>query len=149
MVKLGPRKLNRFAIRPAMMFASSPGIVSSVMSGDRLRNDWLRLGDDRVPGAGGQRRERGRPGKLAGELGQLDPQDRRVVLLAAHRVADDHGDALGIDVPAGPPGVDQGLARRGHRPLLAVIHLVADLGRQRQAPADRIPGEFTDPSADP
>lgn len=38
-VKLGPRKLNRFAIRPAMMFANSPGMVSSVMSGDRARND--------------------------------------------------------------------------------------------------------------
>jgi len=40
-VKLMPRKLHRFAIRPAMMFDSSPGMVSSVMSGNRLRNDWL------------------------------------------------------------------------------------------------------------
>ncbi len=31
-VKLGPRKLNSAATRPAMMFASSPGMVSSVMS---------------------------------------------------------------------------------------------------------------------
>jgi len=36
-VKLGPRKLNRFAIRPEMMFASSPGMVSSVIS-----MKWLR-----------------------------------------------------------------------------------------------------------
>ena len=38
-VKLGPLKLNRFATRPAMMFASSPGMVSSVISGNWLRND--------------------------------------------------------------------------------------------------------------
>ena len=31
--KLGPRKLNRLATRPAMQFDSSPGIVSSVISG--------------------------------------------------------------------------------------------------------------------
>jgi hypothetical protein len=31
-VKLGPRKSNRLAIRPAMTLASSPGIVSSVIS---------------------------------------------------------------------------------------------------------------------
>ncbi len=38
-VKLGPRKLNRLATRPAMMFASSPGIVSSVMPGVSAAND--------------------------------------------------------------------------------------------------------------
>src|SRR5690349_10173690 len=32
-VKFGPRKLNRFAILPAMQFDNSPGIVSSVMGG--------------------------------------------------------------------------------------------------------------------
>ncbi len=32
-VKFGPRRLNRAATRPAMMFDSSPGIVSSVMVG--------------------------------------------------------------------------------------------------------------------
>ena len=31
-VKFGPRKLNRLAIRPAMTFASSPGMVSSLIS---------------------------------------------------------------------------------------------------------------------
>ncbi len=30
-VKFMPRRLNRFATRPAMTFASSPGMVSSVM----------------------------------------------------------------------------------------------------------------------
>src|SRR5664280_818649 len=38
-VKLGPRKLNRLATRPAMMFASSPGIVSSVMPEVSAAND--------------------------------------------------------------------------------------------------------------
>jgi hypothetical protein len=32
-VKFGPRKLNRLAIRPAITLASSPGMVSSVISG--------------------------------------------------------------------------------------------------------------------
>ncbi len=31
-VKLGPRRLNRFATRPAITFESSPGMVSSVIS---------------------------------------------------------------------------------------------------------------------
>ena len=31
-VKFGPRKLNRFATRPASTLASSPGMVSSVIS---------------------------------------------------------------------------------------------------------------------
>jgi hypothetical protein len=31
-VKFGPRKLNRFATRPAITLASSPGIVSSLIS---------------------------------------------------------------------------------------------------------------------
>ena len=31
-VKFIPRRLNRFATRPAMTFASSPGMVSSVMA---------------------------------------------------------------------------------------------------------------------
>ena len=38
-VKLGPRKLNRFATRPAVMFASSPGMVSSVISSNPARNE--------------------------------------------------------------------------------------------------------------
>ena len=38
-VKLGPRKLNRFATRPAITFASSPGMVSSVISSNPARNE--------------------------------------------------------------------------------------------------------------
>ena len=38
-VKLGPRKLNRLATRPARTLASSPGMVSSVISSSRSRND--------------------------------------------------------------------------------------------------------------
>ncbi len=34
-VKLGPWKLKRLATRPAMQLASSPGMVSSVVSGRR------------------------------------------------------------------------------------------------------------------
>ena len=36
-VKFGPRRLNRLATRPAMTLASSPGIVSSVISKTELR----------------------------------------------------------------------------------------------------------------
>ena len=38
-VKLGPRKLNKFATRPAITFASSPGMVSSVISSNPARNE--------------------------------------------------------------------------------------------------------------
>ncbi len=45
MVKFGPRKSKRLATRPAMTFASSPGIVSSVISANRdrypLRVSWM------------------------------------------------------------------------------------------------------------
>ena len=37
-VKFGPRKLNRLAIRPARTLESSPGMVSSVMAGSWARN---------------------------------------------------------------------------------------------------------------
>ena len=39
-MKFGPRRLSRFATRPLMMLASSPGIVSSVMGGSRLSRAW-------------------------------------------------------------------------------------------------------------
>jgi hypothetical protein len=41
-VKFGPWKLNRFATRPAVTLASSPGIVSSVIS-NRLARNPLRV----------------------------------------------------------------------------------------------------------
>ena len=39
-VKFGPRRLNSAATRPAMMFDSSPGIVSSVIVGRPETNPW-------------------------------------------------------------------------------------------------------------
>ena len=41
-VKLGPRKLNTFATRPAITFASSPGMVSSVIPSNPATNEaWV------------------------------------------------------------------------------------------------------------
>ena len=67
--------------------------------------------------------------EVAEQLGQLDAQVGLVVLLAADRVADDHRDVVGVDVPVGPAGVDERRPGGADRPTLAVVHLIGDLRR--------------------
>ena len=86
--------------------------------------------------------------QLSLELRVFDAQVRPVVLLAAERVAEDHADAVGIDVPAGPAGIEQRGARGRDRPLLPDIHLRRDLRRDGQPPSQRVPRELADPSPD-
>ena len=147
-VKFGPRKLNRLAMRPAITLASSPGIVSSVISPKWARKcarvssmmcsrcSALSAANDSVTL------------EVLEHLGELDPHVRLVVLLAADRVADDHRDVVGVDVPVGPARIDERRAGGADRPPLTVVHLVGDLRRDRQLPADRIPRVVADPAAD-
>src|SRR6185312_13868471 len=71
-----------------------------------------------------------------------------VVLLAADRVADDNRATLSIHGLLGPSEVQQRLPRERHRPLLAVIELLAHAWRDRQLPREGIPLELTHPAAD-
>ena len=107
------------------------------------------LGDHGVAHLVGQRRERRCGAQVAGELGELDPQVAQVLLVAADRVADDHGDTLRVHGPVWPAGVEQRRTGARHRPLLAIVQLRADRRRYRQLPRERLPGVVADPPADP
>ena len=89
-MKFGPWRLKRLATRPATQLLSSPGIVSSVTSGQPRRHVGLELALDRGAGVGGQRREAPGALELARQLGEGDAQRRQVVLLARQRVAEHH-----------------------------------------------------------
>ena len=127
-VKFGPWRLKRLAMRPAMQLASSPGIVSSVISGRQGFEVAAQLAVDGGPHVGGQRGEA--PGllELAGELGVGDAQVGQVVPLARHRRAEDHRGAIEVERALRPARVGERHARARHGPLLAVVHAVGDLG---------------------
>jgi hypothetical protein len=92
--------------------------------------------------------QRGEPGgglEVADHLGGGDAQRRLVVLLAGHRVADDHGGAVAVDLLA---VVGEHLTRAGDRPLLGLVHRVGDRRWDRQPPRERLPRVVADPPAD-
>ena len=133
-----------------------PGDDVGQLAGHRVFGDRETTGEELLPGLSdeglaGSRWHRlhgiGRSERLE-ELGGLDTQVRLVVLLAADRVADDHGDAFGVDSPVREPGIHQCHARPGHRPLLADVELLGHLGWDGQAPRHRVPVELTHPAPD-
>ena len=107
-----------------------------------------RLDEDALALLGRQLAEARRLLEPEQHLGQLDAHAAAVVLLAADRVAEDHRHAVGVDLPVRPAGVHQCRARGAHGPALALVHLLGHLGRYRQLPAQRIPGELAHPAAD-
>ena len=119
--KFGPRRLKRFATRPARQLPSSPGIVSSVTGGSRSK---LACSSPAIAAriGLGQRGEARRALELAGDLGERDAQRGEVVLLARHRVAEHDGGALEVDRTLRPAVVGQRHARAGDGPLLRVVH---------------------------
>ena len=104
--------------------------------------------EDRRACLHGQRREGGRLPQVPGELGELHPQGRPVVLVPADRVPDDHRDPLRVHSPLRPAGVEQSRPGGRHRPLLADVELPGHLGRDRKSPLLRLPGVVADPAAD-
>ena len=147
-VKFGPWRSKRLATRPARQLLSSPGIVSSLIGGSHASRCPCSSEAIAVRTSVGSAVKLVAPPELAGELGEDDAQRGQVVLLAAHRVADDDRGALEVQRALGPAAVGQGHARAGDGPLLRAVHGVADLGRHRQPPAERIPLPVAHPSAD-
>ena len=127
-MKLGPRRLSTLATRPETMFGSSPGMVSSVMSGMRspIRpasvREWLA---GSLPAAA----EFVHLGQGIGIFGERDADVVSIVLLAAHGRAQNDGRALGVQRPFGVAIVGQRFGGDGHRPLLPCIHRRRHLGR--------------------
>ena len=108
----------------------------------------VQLGGDRGAHVRRQRGEARGVFEVARELGEREAQRRQVVLLARHRVAEDHRGALEVERPAGPAVVHQRHARAGDRPLLGVVHRLADARRDRQLPGERVPVPLAHPAAD-
>ena len=96
----------------------------------------------------------GQSGKMLGTF-QLsrafreeDPQRSQVVLLARHRIAEDHRRAIGIESAIGVAVVFEGFASAGHRPFLAAVHSIDHARRNGYAPLHGFPGVVANPSTD-
>ena len=75
-VKLGPWKLKTLAMRPAMQLASSPGMLSSVISGRRLPDALVQFAGDVAAHRLRQRGETGAFGQFARVFGKVHAQRR-------------------------------------------------------------------------
>ncbi len=116
--------------------------------GQPLAHRAAELGGDGGTYLGGELAEArcGREG--FGVLGEEHAQRGEVVLLAGHRVAEDHGGAIEVELARWVAEVDERLARAGDRPLLAVVHRVGDRRQDAHAPVQRLPCPVADPAAD-
>ena len=100
---------------------------------------------DRDAHLGRQLLERGGAVQLARDLGHGDAQGGEVVVLAGHRVAQDHCRALVVD---GLAMVGQHGTGAGDGPLLTIVDRVAHLRRDGQLPLHRVPVPVAHPAAD-
>jgi hypothetical protein len=83
---------------------------------------------DRLAHGGGSGKLR-RRGQFTRVLGEGDAVLRDVVQLAAHRRAQDHAGAFGVERAVGVAVVGQRLVGDGDRPLLPFVHRRGDFGR--------------------
>ena len=131
-----------------MQFDNSPGIVSSLISGKRLPNALMHLGGDGRLHGRWQRRKAGSRSKLLRVLGEVDAQRGQVVVLAGHRVTEDDGRVFEIERALRVTVVEERRAAARYRPLLSVVHGIADARRDRQSPLQRTPLPLPHPPAD-
>ena len=131
-----------------MQLDSSPGMVSSVISGMQLRHAVVQFAGDLAAHRLRQRGEAGAFRQFAGVLRKVDAQRGEVMLLPGHGIAQDHRRAIGVQRPRRVAVIFQRFARAGDRPLLRVIHAFGDARRNRQTPLHGIPLVLAHPAAD-
>ncbi len=105
------------------------------------------LVDDRAPHRFRQRLKTRRPSELSRELGEEDAKRGLVVLVASHRVSENHGGAVTVESPIGVAVVEESFAARHDRPFLRPVHRLGDLRWNRKLPLERLPAIVAHPSA--
>ena len=134
----------------------APGDAVAQLAGHRVFGECgcdavhptVQLVGDGDPKVVGQAGERGCIPELASDFGEGDSEGGLIMLLATHGVAEDDSGSLVVECAGWPAVVDKCGVGAGNCPLLGVVHGVADLGRDGQAPLERRPVPVAHPTAD-
>ena len=134
----------------------APGDAVAQLAGHRVLRECgrdavhptVQLRGDGGPKVEGQTGERGCIPELASDFREGDPKGSLIVPLAAHGVAEDDSGSLGVECAGWPAVVDERGVGASNRPLLGVVHGVADLGRDGEVPLEGCPVPVAHPTAD-